>query len=92
VCSRRPERILLLFALNTPNIATADSNGLFGTAEARIHLWYSAFIPMAVLSMMRNAVKPRNKRNSPNINGPHKTTNNPEPTAVNTIVTPTTNI
>ncbi|MDF2434636.1 MAG: hypothetical protein JWP44_4267, partial [Mucilaginibacter sp.] len=49
--------ILLLFALKTPNIATADSIDPFDTAEALTHLWYSAFIPGKVLSSIQDVIK-----------------------------------
>jgi hypothetical protein len=50
--------ILLLFALNTSDTATDDGTGPFETADALIHLWYSAFISAKVLSMMQDIVKP----------------------------------
>ncbi|KAK4148361.1 hypothetical protein C8A00DRAFT_39095, partial [Chaetomidium leptoderma] len=50
--------ILLLFALNAPETATGDDNGSYDTADALIRLWYSAFIPMKVLSVIQDVVKP----------------------------------
>ncbi|KAK4206240.1 hypothetical protein QBC37DRAFT_460375 [Rhypophila decipiens] len=51
--------ILLLFVLDTLSVATPDGGkSRFLVAEALIHLWYSAFVPASMLSMVRNVVRP----------------------------------
>ena len=50
--------ILLLFALNSPNSAATNSSSPLDTAEALIHLWYSAFLPAKVVSTVQEVVKP----------------------------------
>ncbi|KAL2835295.1 hypothetical protein BDW59DRAFT_177240 [Aspergillus cavernicola] len=50
--------ILLLFSLTALEETTAETPGVFKSAESLLHLWYSASLPSDIVSQLVSRVKP----------------------------------